>query len=83
MHYTGMFLDGKVFDSSVARGTPFSFPAGGGRVIPGWDETVLSMKRGEVRNIVLPPDLAYGSAGAGGVIPPDAYLAFEIEMLDF
>lgn len=82
-HYTGRLLNGTVFDSSVSRGQPFQFPVGAGRVIPGWDEALIDMKRGEKRVLVIPPALAYGAAGAGGVIPPNATLIFEVEMIDF
>lgn len=82
VHYRGTLEDGTQFDASYDRGTPFSFPLGAGRVIKGWDEGVQGMKIGGKRKLVIPSDLAYGSRGAGGVIPPSATLIFEVELLD-
>ncbi len=81
VHYKGTLQDGTVFDDSYQRGEPISFPIGTGRVIPGWDEGVMLLKVGGEARLVIPPDLAYGAAGAGGVIPPNAWLVFDIKLV--
>jgi len=89
VHYTGWLYDeskpdkrGNKFDSSKAHGEPFEFPLGGGQVIPGWDQGFAGMKVGGTRVLTIPPHMGYGARGAGGVIPPNATLVFEVELLD-
>jgi FKBP-type peptidyl-prolyl cis-trans isomerase len=81
VHYTGKLQNGQVFDSSISRGEPIEFPLGKGKVIKGWDEGIALMKVGGKAQLIIPPDLGYGERGAGGVIPPNATLVFDVELV--
>ena len=81
VHYTGTLTDGTKFDSSVDRGTPFTFSLGAGEVIPGWDQGIVGMKVGGKRKLTIPPSLGYGEAGYGDAIPPNSTLIFEVELI--
>jgi FKBP-type peptidyl-prolyl cis-trans isomerase len=81
VHYEGALMDGTLFDSSYKRGKPIDFTLGTGQVIPGWDEGIGLLREGSKARFVIPPQLAYGSTGAGGVIPPNAALLFDVELV--
>jgi FKBP-type peptidyl-prolyl cis-trans isomerase len=81
VNYTGLLTNGAMFDSSITRNEPFSFPVGAGMVIKGWDEGLVNLRIGDHATLVIPPEIGYGASGAGGVIPPNATLIFIIEVL--